>query len=141
MKLENGNRDTVNRDTLKHLYLRRGRAYELRGEYDKALQNYDELENIAREGVDSTLKLAALVDDLLTFRRRIFMRPDVIDALYLKASALTAQGNNTDCHMKTIKGLGRSPDRARHGKIHPEHFGFAQCKLRRRRPATAKHDL
>ncbi len=49
------------RDGLRHLYLSRGRAYEVSGRYDEALENYQELEVIGRQAADTRLELAALI--------------------------------------------------------------------------------
>ncbi len=44
---------------LQHLYLRRGRALEISGRYEEALQNYQELEQLALERHNQSLALAA----------------------------------------------------------------------------------
>lgn len=54
------NRSTAS-ETLKYLYTRRGRAYEMYGQYDAALNNYRELQAIAQERDDQVLELAALI--------------------------------------------------------------------------------
>ncbi|MGW8143287.1 MAG: hypothetical protein ACWGN2_02765, partial [Anaerolineales bacterium] len=46
---------------LARLFSRRGRAYELINQYDQALDNYEELEELARTRNDRSLELAALV--------------------------------------------------------------------------------
>jgi predicted ATPase len=46
---------------LAELYVRRGRALELAYQYDEALANYNQLEDIGRERGDKNLKLASLV--------------------------------------------------------------------------------
>ncbi len=46
---------------LTHLYLQRGRALELNGQYEGALANYIEMESVARGRSDRALELAALM--------------------------------------------------------------------------------
>jgi predicted ATPase/class 3 adenylate cyclase len=48
-------------EVLRHLYLNRGRTYEVSGRYDEALENYQELEAIGQEAGDLGLQLAALI--------------------------------------------------------------------------------
>lgn len=47
--------------SLKDLYLKRGRVFELSGRYDKALQNYNEMRALAGERGDRALELGALI--------------------------------------------------------------------------------
>jgi class 3 adenylate cyclase/tetratricopeptide (TPR) repeat protein len=55
------------RDALRHLYLSRGRSYEVSGRYDEALENYQELETIGQEAVDTSLELAALIPQVTIY--------------------------------------------------------------------------
>ena len=52
---------TADKDELIHLFLRRGRAYELINSYDDVLEGYAELERVATDREDDTLKMAALL--------------------------------------------------------------------------------
>lgn len=45
--------------TIQSLWLKRGRAYELMSRYDEALNNYSEMEKVARERGDPAMELAA----------------------------------------------------------------------------------
>ena len=49
------------RSSLTDCYLHRGRAFEMTGQFQKAVQNYEELESIAHERNDRAMQLAALV--------------------------------------------------------------------------------
>jgi tetratricopeptide (TPR) repeat protein len=51
----------ANSETLTHVYTARGRALELRGQYDDALANDLEMEALARARGDQSMELAALV--------------------------------------------------------------------------------
>jgi tetratricopeptide (TPR) repeat protein len=55
------NRSGASEAQIADLYLNRGRALELCGQFDAALRNYDELESRARERGDRARELAALV--------------------------------------------------------------------------------
>lgn len=52
---------TADEDELIYLYLRRGRAFELIDSFDEALEDYDELERLAADRGDDTLKMASLL--------------------------------------------------------------------------------
>jgi tetratricopeptide (TPR) repeat protein len=52
---------TADKDELVHLFLRRGRAYELINSYDDVLEGYAELERVATDREDDSLKMAALL--------------------------------------------------------------------------------
>lgn len=54
-------------DVLRHLYLSRGRTYEVSAKYDEALENYQELEAIGRESGDVALELAALIPQVTIY--------------------------------------------------------------------------
>jgi DNA-binding SARP family transcriptional activator len=56
-----GDRLQLTNDRLRNLYLPLGRAYELAGDYDRALAVYDELQALARERGHKPLQLAALM--------------------------------------------------------------------------------
>jgi predicted ATPase/class 3 adenylate cyclase len=78
-------RDEVDAGTLTDLYLKYGRALELRGEYAAAIPVYEELERIAHERGDAAMEGAAL--SALT---TIYTNPtDVVD--HQKAAALLAR--------------------------------------------------
>ena len=47
--------------SLQNLYLKRGRAFELCGQYDAALNNYIEMESLAREHQDPAMELGAML--------------------------------------------------------------------------------
>lgn len=47
---------------LQSLYLKRGRVFQLAGDYDQALNNYTEMEQFAREHNDRAMELAALLE-------------------------------------------------------------------------------
>lgn len=53
--------ESVADGSLKDLYLKRGRVFELSGRYDKALQNYGEMQALARERGDRALELGAVI--------------------------------------------------------------------------------
>lgn len=59
-------------DTLRHLYAQRGRTFQLSGEYDRALANYDEMESIAHRHADRALEMAALIE-----RATIYATPNI----------------------------------------------------------------
>jgi tetratricopeptide (TPR) repeat protein len=48
-------------ETLTHVYLRYGRCLELQSDYQAAQHNYEEMANLAREGDDQNMLLAALL--------------------------------------------------------------------------------
>ena len=52
---------------LKELYAARGRAYELQGDYDAAVANYEEMERVARERGDRPLEATALAHQAMVF--------------------------------------------------------------------------
>jgi tetratricopeptide (TPR) repeat protein len=58
-------RSTINVETAKHLLLRKGRAFELRGEYDSALSTYEKMEQIASEHNEQHVLLAAQIARLV----------------------------------------------------------------------------
>jgi len=73
-------------DQFEHLYLQRGRVLELMSDYDAALRNYEELEEIARQRHAPTLELAALIA-----RLPIYVVPTAhFDVSHGEALALTA---------------------------------------------------
>jgi tetratricopeptide (TPR) repeat protein len=47
--------------TLQNLYLKRGRVYELSDRFEAALENYNDMESLAREHGDRAMELAALI--------------------------------------------------------------------------------
>jgi len=51
----------LSRDQILHLYIQRGRVYELNAQYDNALENYAVMEAVARTRQDSTLELEAVL--------------------------------------------------------------------------------
>src|SRR5581483_6152528 len=53
--------------TLRALYQQRGRVLELRGEYQAALANYVELEELARARGDASLELQAIIRQVILF--------------------------------------------------------------------------
>jgi tetratricopeptide (TPR) repeat protein len=53
--------------TLRELYQQRGRVLELRGEYEAALANYVELEELARARGDAALELQAIIRQVILF--------------------------------------------------------------------------
>jgi predicted ATPase len=53
--------DEPDLDQLVYLYTRRGRAYELNSQFSEALENYKELENLAREFKADSIELTALI--------------------------------------------------------------------------------
>ncbi|MDE3089901.1 MAG: hypothetical protein KGJ80_11025 [Chloroflexota bacterium] len=52
---------TVTTEQLKHIFAQRGRAFELAGDYARALVNYEEMERAAHERHDRPLELEALL--------------------------------------------------------------------------------
>jgi tetratricopeptide (TPR) repeat protein len=77
----------VDGDTLRHLYISRGRAYELSGGYEQALANYAEMADTARSRGDRVLELAALIVQT-TARSTPTPSQDLILAQDLSARAL-----------------------------------------------------
>lgn len=59
-------RDASSEELIK-LYTSRGRVLEVSGRYDEALENYQELESMAKEGEDRKLELAALIPQATIF--------------------------------------------------------------------------
>ncbi len=59
--LELGKEIAINSDQLHHLYARNGRALELNGQFEQALQNYDEMLVAARGCRDRKMELDAMV--------------------------------------------------------------------------------
>ena len=53
--------ETVGHSSLEHLYLQRGRAFELSGKYPEALANYDEMEMSAHDRRDRALELTGVI--------------------------------------------------------------------------------
>jgi tetratricopeptide (TPR) repeat protein len=77
----------VDSDTLRHLYLSRGRAYELSGGYEQALTNYARMEEVAHARGDRVLELAALTSQI-TARSTPTPSQDLALAQALSAKAL-----------------------------------------------------
>jgi class 3 adenylate cyclase/tetratricopeptide (TPR) repeat protein len=59
--LEALDKDATPADDLLHVYLARGRAFELSGQYQDALRNYEELASLASRRSETRLELAALM--------------------------------------------------------------------------------
>jgi len=59
--LEPGNETSIDLESLQHLYIRRGRAMELLGQFDQALRNYDEMQAAARNRQDRRMELDAML--------------------------------------------------------------------------------
>ncbi len=59
--LEAARRSAAALERLVHLYTHRGRALELSGRYEEALENYHEMETLARERGSRSMELAALM--------------------------------------------------------------------------------
>jgi tetratricopeptide (TPR) repeat protein len=59
--LQAADRCTAATEQLKHIFTRRGRAFELAGNYVRALANYEEMERVARERNDRLLELEGLM--------------------------------------------------------------------------------
>ncbi len=59
--LKAGDGSTVMTEQLKHIFVQRGRAFELAGDYARALANYDEMQSRAGERGDRLLELEALM--------------------------------------------------------------------------------
>lgn len=70
---------------LTHLYTSRGRALELSACYDQAMNNYAEMEAVARQRSDQALELAALLAQLT-----LYITPDT-EFDFAKAHALSEQ--------------------------------------------------
>ncbi len=58
---ERAGNGSADENILRDLYLRRGRAFELSGQYDRALRNYEEMKTLALERQDGRLELEALM--------------------------------------------------------------------------------
>jgi tetratricopeptide (TPR) repeat protein len=65
--IEIGMATTAAASQIEHLFLRRGRAFELNGNYEAALENYVALEAAARQRGDARLELAGLVQRALLY--------------------------------------------------------------------------
>lgn len=59
--LEIAKHSAISPEQLAHIYIKRGRALEMCGRFDQALQNYEDGESLAAQRGDRTLQLAALV--------------------------------------------------------------------------------
>jgi tetratricopeptide (TPR) repeat protein len=93
-------------DQLSEIYTRRGRAMELYGEYDKSLENYQELERLGREGGKLSLELAGLIP-----QTTIFSTPNVMHnsqrgrELSQRALTLARQLNDPRAEAKALWNL------------------------------------
>ena len=68
LAIEIGRRERSGSELLKHLYVNRGRALELRGAYDDAIDAYEALESLAAERGDDRLRADALARQATIYR-------------------------------------------------------------------------
>ncbi len=89
-----------------HLYTRLGRAYELSGQYEEALANYQGLETLGNQRNSPALKLGALVPQA-TIRSTYTVKfdPDLGQALSQQALALARQLGDQRAEAKALWNL------------------------------------
>ena len=68
LAIEIGSRERVSSELLKHLYVSRGRALELRGAYDEAIEAYEAIERLATDRGDDRLRADALARQATIYR-------------------------------------------------------------------------
>jgi predicted ATPase/class 3 adenylate cyclase len=68
LAIEIGSREGSGSELLQHLYVSRGRALELRGAYDEAIEAYEALERLAAECSDARLRADALAHQATIYR-------------------------------------------------------------------------
>ena len=78
----------LSRAQLAHLYIQRGRVYELDAQYDNALENYAAMGNVARARGDSALELDALLSCIPIYATPN-ARFDFVRAMELTEQAIT----------------------------------------------------
>lgn len=61
LALEFAESGDIDQGSLQHLFIRRGRAFELMAAYDRALENYQRMERLAVQRGDRDMRLAALI--------------------------------------------------------------------------------
>ncbi|MGD2049047.1 MAG: adenylate/guanylate cyclase domain-containing protein, partial [Chloroflexota bacterium] len=79
--------ETGDHGQIRHLYISRGRVYEVSGQYDEAMDNYRELEQVGRKREDFTLELEGLVAQA-TLRSTYTDKFDPEEAAVLSKKAL-----------------------------------------------------
>ncbi len=94
------------KNILKHLYTRRGRALEEMGQYDDAINNYQELERLAREREDRDLELSALIP-MATIQATFTAKfnPEQAQALSDRALAMAQELENHPAEAKVLWNL------------------------------------
>jgi class 3 adenylate cyclase/tetratricopeptide (TPR) repeat protein len=93
-------------EQLVHLYLRRGRAFELDNQFDKALSNYQELLDLASERGDESLKLASLAAQCIVRATMTpLYDPALAKELGQQALALVSELNDREAEAKVLWGM------------------------------------
>ncbi|UCC54273.1 MAG: AAA family ATPase, partial [Anaerolineaceae bacterium] len=107
-------------ERLIHLYIQRGRAYELSSRFDEALSNYQELERTADEHGDRALELASMTaQSILRATQTSLYNPRKARKLSEKALLLSQELGDRAVEAKVLWGLmileswsGDDPDMA-----------------------------
>jgi len=91
---------------LKHLYLNRGRALELINDFDRALDNYEELEELGRTRPDRSLELAALIPQTTIYSMpNVKFDPQVGSQLARRAINLAIDLRDYEAEAKSLWSL------------------------------------
>jgi tetratricopeptide (TPR) repeat protein len=104
--LELGKEATLDAEQLRHLYTRRGRAMELNGQFEQALQNYDEMQVAARNGQDRRMELGAMMaSSTLYSTPTAVMDPEKGQALSEEALKLAGELGDQSIESKVLWNL------------------------------------
>ena len=104
--LELGKEAALDKEQLRHLYSRRGRAMELLGQFEQALVNYDEMLSTAREGQDRRMELDAMMAaSTLYSTPTAVMNPEKGQALSEEALKLAKELGDQSIECKALWNL------------------------------------